>query len=236
MMLDNKDRLVKIIIAGEGGQGVQTIGELLAEAAYISGKQALYIPNFGVEQRGGVSIAFVQIAEGKIGSPKFQKADLLVVLSQRSVERTKDYLKQDSIYLYDESNIQAPLIDDQAVGVHGYDTVAPEAFAKMVGTGEGEAILPPKKGLIQLGIPAAKVAKEQLTPRVFNIIILGALVSVSKVMDPEKIKEALERKLGEKFKLNPKLRELNFNALETGMRMGLDSFQGQSKELRELKS
>jgi 2-oxoglutarate ferredoxin oxidoreductase subunit gamma len=221
-MLDNG--LVKIIIAGEGGQGVQTIGELLAEAAYISGKKALYIPNFGVEQRGGVSIAFVQISKGEIGAPKFQKADLLVVLSQRSVERTRDYLKQGTIYLYDESNIQAPLIDDQAVGVHGYDTVAPEAFAKMVGTKEGEAITPPKqKDLTILGIPAAKVAKEQLTPRVFNIIILGALVSVSKVLEAEKIKEALERKLGEKFKLHPELRKLNFEALESGIHMGLDA-------------
>ena len=37
----------RIAIAGEGGQGVQLIGEVLAEAAFAAGKEALYIPNFG---------------------------------------------------------------------------------------------------------------------------------------------------------------------------------------------
>ena len=44
-------KVVKIALAGEGGQGVQSIAEILAEAANEQGKQALYIPNFGVEQR-----------------------------------------------------------------------------------------------------------------------------------------------------------------------------------------
>ena len=48
----------KIVLAGEGGQGVQSIAKILVEAGYEAGKQILYIPNFGVEQRGGVSIAF----------------------------------------------------------------------------------------------------------------------------------------------------------------------------------
>jgi 2-oxoglutarate ferredoxin oxidoreductase subunit gamma len=54
-----ENKVIKIALAGEGGQGVQSIAEILAEAANEGGKNALYIPNFGVEQRGGVSIAFV---------------------------------------------------------------------------------------------------------------------------------------------------------------------------------
>ncbi len=218
-----EERLFKIVIAGEGGQGVQSIGELLAEAAYISGQQALYIPNFGVEQRGGVSIAFVQISEEKIGSPKFQKADLVTVLSQRSVERTKGYLKPNTIYLYDQSNLKAPVIEDLAVGIQGYDTIAPEAFAKMIGTEEGEGMAPPKEQkLIVRGVPAAKIAQEELTPRVFNIIILGAVVSLIKVLAPDKVRAAVEQKFGEKFRQRPELRELNFKALEIGIKMGLE--------------
>ncbi|PIU02197.1 ketoisovalerate oxidoreductase, partial [Candidatus Shapirobacteria bacterium CG09_land_8_20_14_0_10_49_15] len=52
---------MKIIFAGEGGQGVQVIAEILAKAAFWDGQPSLYIPNFGVEQRGGVSLAFVVI-------------------------------------------------------------------------------------------------------------------------------------------------------------------------------
>lgn len=49
---------VKIALAGEGGQGVQSVAGIMVEAANDSGREALYIPNFGVEQRGGVSVAY----------------------------------------------------------------------------------------------------------------------------------------------------------------------------------
>ena len=79
------EKITKIAIAGEGGQGVQMIAEILAEAANQMGKNAIYIPNFGVEQRGGVSIAFVQISDGPIGAPKFVEADILIPVSPRAV-------------------------------------------------------------------------------------------------------------------------------------------------------
>lgn len=210
----------KILIAGEGGQGVQSIGELLAEAAFQAGKEALYIPNFGVEQRGGVSIAFVQIADGAIGAPKFQKADLLAVLSKRSAERTKGYLRPGSIYLYDQSALQAPVIDDRTVGIQGYETVAPEGFAKMVGAGTGPSPEPPAgDGVRVVGIPAAQVAKAELTNRVLNIIVLGAIVKLIQVLSPAQLEAAIENKFGEKFRQDPELKTLNFQALAKGMEL-----------------
>ena len=215
---------VKIVIAGEGGQGVQSIGELLAEAAFQAGRQALYIPNFGVEQRGGVSIAFVQIAaDGAIGAPKFQKADLLTVLSKRAAERTKGYLKPGSIYLYDGSAVQAPTIADQAIGIQGYETVAPEGFAKMVGTAAGSPPEPPTAAAIRtVGIPAAQIAKTELTPRVFNIIILGAMVRMLDILSPDQVKAAITTKFAEKFRQNPELETLNYKAFEQGLALGLE--------------
>ncbi|GAW92968.1 2-oxoacid:acceptor oxidoreductase family protein [Calderihabitans maritimus] len=96
-------RITKIVIAGEGGQGVQAIAEIIGEAAYEEGKQALYIPNFGVEQRGGVSVAFIQVSRQKIGSPKFDKADVVVALSDRAVRRTRQYVNSATIFVYDSS-------------------------------------------------------------------------------------------------------------------------------------
>lgn len=84
--------MIKILIAGEGGQGIQVIAEILAKAAFFEGKKALYIPNFGVEQRGGVSLAFVVIDDKQVVYPKFEKADILAILSDRSWERVKDYV------------------------------------------------------------------------------------------------------------------------------------------------
>lgn len=82
---------MKVLFAGEGGQGVQVIAEILAKAAITEGKHATYIPNFGVEQRGGVSLAFVTIKSEPIVYPKFEKADILAVLSERSWGRIRQY-------------------------------------------------------------------------------------------------------------------------------------------------
>lgn len=92
---------IRILIAGEGGQGVQTIAEILARAAFLEGKHSTYIPNFGVEQRGGVSIAFVQISENPLIFPKFAQADIMVVLCQRAVPRVERYFNKKTLYIYD---------------------------------------------------------------------------------------------------------------------------------------
>ena len=82
----------RILIAGEGGQGVQLAAEILAKSVFEEGKKASYIPNFGVEQRGGVSLAFVIIDDEPIIYPKFYEADVLVIMIERARERTKTYL------------------------------------------------------------------------------------------------------------------------------------------------
>ena len=182
-------KTVKIALAGEGGQGVQSVAEIIAEAAYEEGREALYIPNFGVEQRGGVSIAYLQIAdEGRIGSPKFQKGHIVVALSDRAVIRTERYVNEDTTFVYDSS----------IEGVEDY--------------------LPKNAGRI-LAIPAVQVAKEELHPRVFNIIIMGAVLKATGIITLDEAKTALEKKLGYKFEKDPKLREINYIALERGMEL-----------------
>ncbi len=83
----------KIVICGEGGQGVQSIAKIIAYAAFEQGRKAVYVPYFSTEKRGGVTEAFAQIGDVVPAYPKFSKADLWVVLSQRSIDRIYDYLK-----------------------------------------------------------------------------------------------------------------------------------------------
>ena len=75
----------RIIVAGEGGQGIQVVGEILAAAAYHAGLEALYIPNFGVEQRGGAS-TFVQVSDAP-SELRSSDADIMAVLSRRAFEQ-----------------------------------------------------------------------------------------------------------------------------------------------------
>ncbi len=186
--------LIRIALAGEGGQGVQSVAEILAEAAYNNNQQALYIPNFGLEQRGGVSIAFIQFSDVRIGAPKFHKADVVVALSERAVSRTAIYSGPETLFVYDS----------------GFK-VSPEEL--------------PREAKKVIGIPAIETANKELHPRVFNIIIMGAVIGLTQVVSFEAAKAALESKLAYKFEKNPSLRELNFKALEIGKQMGEKALQ-----------
>ena len=178
----------KIALAGEGGQGVQSVAEILAEAANQEGREAIYIPNFGVEQRGGVSIAFVQISDETIGSPKFKTADIVIALSGRAIIRTQQYVDENTVFVYD-SAIE----------------IAQEHL--------------PKNAKRVLSIPALSVAQNELSPRVFNVIILGAVIEATQVVTMDQAKQAIEAKLGHKFAQKPELRDLNYRAMERGVEL-----------------
>lgn len=93
----------RIVLAGEGGHGVQSVAKILVESAYVADKNVLYIPNFGVEQRGGVSIAFCQVADEEIGEPRFSKGDIVVMLSDRAIDRCSCYVDENTVVIYDDS-------------------------------------------------------------------------------------------------------------------------------------
>lgn len=45
----------EIIIAGFGGQGVLSMGKILAYSGLMEGKEVSWMPSYGPEQRGGYS-------------------------------------------------------------------------------------------------------------------------------------------------------------------------------------
>lgn len=210
---------IRIVLAGEGGQGVQVIANILAEAANAEGKEAIYIPNFGVEQRGGVSIAYVQIDDERIGSPKFPKGDIVIALSNRAVDRTRRYVDQRTTFVYDSSLVAAAEIDEHAMGIQAIDADPRSQRRTEVVDDSKEKIEVqlPKDAANVIGIPANDIAKNELHPRVFNIMILGAVLKATDVVSLDRIKAAIEEKLGDKFEKNPELRDLNYRALEKGM-------------------
>lgn len=83
---------MKILIAGEGGQGVQTIAQILSKASFLSGQEVSFVPNYGLEQRGGMSLAYIQIANRPIGYPRFSHPDYLVFMSASAKPRIKQYI------------------------------------------------------------------------------------------------------------------------------------------------
>ena len=49
--------LEEIVIAGFGGQGVMSMGQLLAYAGMLENKQVAWIPSYGPEMRGEIGRA-----------------------------------------------------------------------------------------------------------------------------------------------------------------------------------
>lgn len=103
------NKKLNICIAGEGGQGAQSVAKIIVNAAYNNKVPVAYVPNYGVEQRGGVSIAFVRISNEPVSYPKFSKADILILLSDRSVDRVEQHIGPDTIVFYNLDFVERKL-------------------------------------------------------------------------------------------------------------------------------
>ena len=54
----------EIIIAGFGGQGVLSMGKILAYSGLMEGKEVTWMPAYGPEQRGGTANVTVIVSDG----------------------------------------------------------------------------------------------------------------------------------------------------------------------------
>lgn len=97
----------KILLAGEGGQGIQTIAKALGEAAAKEGLEVAYIPVFGVEQRGTPSISFLTTSHEPIRYPRFDTADIVVILRSRAISRVEKYISPNTQVLFDSSTVNS---------------------------------------------------------------------------------------------------------------------------------
>jgi len=78
----------QIVIAGFGGQGIMTMGQLLAYAGMLEGKEVSWLPSYGPEMRGGTANCHVIITdEGAVGSPIVTDATAVIVMTRPSLAK-----------------------------------------------------------------------------------------------------------------------------------------------------
>ena len=82
----------KIIIAGFGGQGVMLIGQMLAYAGMLEGKEVTWMPSYGPEMRGGTANCTVIISDKEISSPVVSAATAVVAMNGPSLEKFEGLL------------------------------------------------------------------------------------------------------------------------------------------------
>ena len=99
---------LRIIIAGFGGQGILSLGKIIARAAIKENKFATYIPSYGAEMRGGTANCKVVVSTKDIASPYVNRPDVLIALNQPSWDKFKAKLKRDSLALLNSSLIDSP--------------------------------------------------------------------------------------------------------------------------------
>lgn len=95
----------EIIIAGFGGQGVLSMGKILAYSAIMQDMEVTWMPSYGPEMRGGTANVCVIISDKKIGSPILTKYDTAIILNQQSMDKFEKSVKPGGLLLYDPSGI-----------------------------------------------------------------------------------------------------------------------------------
>ena len=98
----------EIIISGFGGQGVLSMGKILAYSGLMEGKEVTWMPAYGPEQRGGTANVTVIVSDERISSPVLSKYDIAIVLNQPSLEKFEPKLKSGGILNYDGFGIINP--------------------------------------------------------------------------------------------------------------------------------
>ena len=103
----------EIIIAGFGGQGVLSMGKILAYSGLMDDKEVTWMPSYGPEQRGGTANVTVILSDKKISSPVLDKYDIVVALNQQSLDKFAPRVKAGGTLIYDTNGIHNhPTRDD----------------------------------------------------------------------------------------------------------------------------
>ena len=94
----------EIIFAGFGGQGVLSMGSIIAYAAMIEQKEVSWMPSYGPEM-GGTANCTAIVSPVRISSPIISRFDSAIILNQPSLDKFENKVKPDGFLLYEKSSL-----------------------------------------------------------------------------------------------------------------------------------
>lgn len=90
----------QIIIAGFGGQGVMSLGQLIAYAGMKEDKNVSWLPSYGPEMRGGTANCHVIVSDDEIAAPFVSEADTVIVMNLPSLLKfEKNVIKGGNLFI-----------------------------------------------------------------------------------------------------------------------------------------
>jgi len=103
----------EIIIAGFGGQGVLSMGQIICYGGVMQNKEVSWMPSYGPEMRGGTANCTAIISDEKISSPVLNTFDTAIVLNQPSMDKFEDAVKPGGMLIYETNGMtRKPKRDD----------------------------------------------------------------------------------------------------------------------------
>lgn len=76
-----------LIIAGFGGQGVLSMGKILAYSGVMQDFEVTWMPSYGPEMRGGTANCSVTVSDEPVGSPIVDVPDVLIAMNLPSLDK-----------------------------------------------------------------------------------------------------------------------------------------------------
>jgi len=95
----------EIIIAGFGGQGVLSMGKILAYSGIMQDEEVSWMPSYGPEMRGGTANVTVILSTERISSPYLKVYDTAIILNQQSMDKFEKTIKPGGVLIYDPNGI-----------------------------------------------------------------------------------------------------------------------------------
>ena len=95
----------EILIAGFGGQGVLSMGKIIAYSGVMQDLEVSWMPSYGPEMRGGTANVIVILSNDRISSPILKSFDSVIILNQQSLDKFERSVKPGGILIYDGNGI-----------------------------------------------------------------------------------------------------------------------------------
>ena len=70
----------EMICAGFGGQGMLSLGQVVAYAGMYDGKSVSWLPSYGPEMRGGTANCSVVVSDDEVANPMITRPDIVVAM------------------------------------------------------------------------------------------------------------------------------------------------------------
>jgi len=76
----------RCIFAGFGGQGIISLGSLVANAGMADNRYVTFFPSYGIAMRGGMANCTVVVSDEEIGSPIVNDPSVMMVMDEVSYD------------------------------------------------------------------------------------------------------------------------------------------------------